>query len=274
MSSRPPEIEPLSNRVFVHRVAAMLLPLAIKGKIRPNFVTLTGLGFGVLAALCYAQWHDPRFAFLGFLMMVCWHIADGLDGALARATGQSSAFGRLLDGVADYSTFVMVNIALILTLPNPGLMFAAALVSGAAHILQSAFYEGVRETYIRRSRGQLIATSRSVAGGWVERLYNRGEAALGNHQTDFDALLQSMPSAERDQTLQYWKKLAASRIMAITPLSANSRTVAIFFACLVGRPWLYWIWETFLLSLLAIAGWRALRQSETLALKQKGNNDI
>lgn len=274
MTSRPLEIEPITNRLFVHRVAAMLLPLAIRGHVHPNTVTLSGLGFGILAAFSYAKWQDPRFALLGFLLMVGWHIADGLDGALARATGRTSAFGRLLDGVADYSTFVMVNIALVLTLPNPGLMLLAAIASGFAHILQSIFYEGARETYIRRSRGQLIATKRTEVGGVVERLYNWAETTLANHQTPFDDSLQQMPEEERASTLTLWQKIAAPRIMAITSLSANSRTIAIFLACLAGRPWLYWIWETVMLSLLALAGWRALRQSETLALRQKGNSNI
>lgn len=264
--AHPPEIEPLSNRLLVHRASAALLPRAARLGLHPNAVTTTGLFLGVLAALSYLHWRDPRFAVLGFLLMLGWHICDGLDGALARATGKTSPLGRLLDGVADYTTFVLVYIALVVSQPHPALMLPIAILSGAAHILQSLFYEGIRETYIRRGRGQLAATRRSAAGGPVERLYNLGEAFFGNHATRLDAHLLTLAPTERAAAIARWQHLAAPRIRAITLLSANGRTFAIFLACLAGRPWAFWLWEIVGLTLLAMAGHHWLRQAERRVL--------
>lgn len=247
---------------MVHRASAALLPWAVRLGISPNMVSMTGLALGLLAAGAYLRWADAAWATCGFLLMIGWHIMDGLDGALARATGRTSPLGRLLDGVADYSTFVAVNIALVATFADWPVALAFSLVSGAAHILQSLFYEAERETYIRRIAGRFAATERSVAGGIVERLYNRGEAWLGNRTRPFDARLAGATPSERQVMLYGWQQKAAPRLMLLSPLSANGRTIAIWLACLLGSPYFYWIWEIVVLTLLALAGGRYLRQAE------------
>ena len=264
-SARPDEIEPLSNRLLIHRVARLLLPRAVAIGLHPNLVSFAGLCFGLLAALAYLQWRDWRCATLGLLMMVCWHIMDGLDGKLARATGKCTPLGRLLDGVADYSTFVAVNLALAFTHPAPVYAVSAALLSGVCHALQSQFYEGERATYIRRRDGRFTAVERTVAGGAVERLYNRLEAMLGNRARAIDGRLREAPPAERAVILGRWQKPAARVLRTMSPLSANGRTLAIWIACLAGDPMLYWIWEILPLTLLALVAARTLRKVETRA---------
>ena len=261
-NARPSEIEPLSNRYGIHRMAAAMLPLAIRLGLHPNSITIAGLGFGLLAALAYLKWTDWRFATLGFLLMLGWHVMDGLDGKLARATGKTSDFGRLLDGIADYSTFVAVNLALVFTHDRPGLALTLALVSGFAHALQSQFYEGERTTYIRRIAGRFEPVVRPATGGWAERLYNRGEALLGNRARALDAQLAAAGPAERARILAAWRLRAARILSRMAPLSANGRTLAIWLAALGGEPMAYWAWEIVGLTVLALAAARSLRQAE------------
>lgn len=263
--SRPKEIEPWSNRLVVHRASAALLPVAIRLGISPNSVTIAGFLLGIVAAFAYFHWREPFFATAGFLLMIGWHIMDGLDGALARATGRSTPFGRLLDGIADYSTFVAVNIALVLTMPDWRKALAMAVVSGIAHIFQSMFYEAERETYIRRVRGNFQASARSQAGGMVEMLYNKGEALLGNRTRAFDRVIADTPMDRRSKPVEAWRAKAAPRMMLLSPLSANGRTIAIWVACMAGSPAYYWAWETVALTILALAGGAYLRQSEHVA---------
>lgn len=262
MSGRPIEIEPLSNRLVVHRLSAALLPRAIAWRVHPNIATIAGLLSGLAAAAAYAHWTDWRFATLGFLLMLGWHVMDGLDGQLARATGTASDFGRLLDGIADYSTFVAVYLALALTHPRPGLALALAVAAGAAHALQAQFYEGERATWIRRSAGNFQPVARPETGGFVERLYNRGEALLGNRARPFDQQLQQATPAQRKALLSAWQPRAARILRAMSLLSANGRTIAIWLAVLAGEPMLFWLWELVGLTLVALVAARALRQSE------------
>lgn len=265
-SARPTEIEPLSNRFLIHPLAAALLPPAARAGLHPNIVTGAGLLFGLLAGLAYTHWTDWRFATVGFALMICWHVMDGLDGKLARATGKTSDIGRLLDGVADYATFVAVNLALALTMDNAAFAVGIALLSGLLHALQSQFYEGERATYIRRLSGRFDAVTRSAAGGAFERLYNRGEALLGNRARPFDHALAAASPEARARMLARWQPKAAQTLRWMAPLSANGRTIAIFLAVLAGEPMLYWIWEILPLTLLALAAARALRQAEAGAV--------
>lgn len=262
MNGRPAEIEPISNRLVVHRTSAALLPAAVRLGIQPNAVTFAGLVFGLGAAAAYSQWTDWRMATAGFLLMVGWHIMDGLDGQLARATGTSTDLGRLLDGLADYSTFVAVYVTLALTHSEQGLALALALVAGLAHALQAQFYEGERETYIRRTNGQFTAVDRPVSGGPAERLYNRAEALLGNRTRPFDRHLLAATPAERDLLIARWQLRAARALRSASLLSANGRTIAIYLAVLAGEPMAFWLWEIVCLTLVALAAARALRQAE------------
>ncbi len=265
-TARPTEIEPLSNRFLVHPLAAALLAPAARAGVHPNAVTGAGLLFGLLAGLAYLNWADWRYATLGFGLMICWHVMDGLDGQLARATGKTSDIGRLLDGVADYATFVAVNLALAFTHVHPGVALAMAVVSGVFHALQSQFYEGERATYIRRLSGRFDAVERSAAGGAFERFYNRCEAMLGNRARPFDHILATAPASEQARMLALWQPRAARTMRFMAPLSANGRTLAIFIAALCGEPMLYWAWEITVLTLLALAAARALRQAEAGAV--------
>lgn len=265
-SARPIEIEPLSNRFLIHPLAAALLPPAARAGLHPNVVTGAGLVFGLLAGLAYLRWTDWRFAALGFGLMICWHVMDGLDGKLARATGKTSDIGRLLDGVADYATFVAVYLALVFTQVHPALALGMALLSGLCHALQSQFYEGERATYIRRLSGRFDAVVRPAAGGFAERLYNRGEALLGNRARPFDRIAAAAPPAARQEMLARWQPKAARTLRWMSPLSANGRTLAIFIAVLLKQPMLFWIWEIVALTLLSLAAARSLRQAEAGAV--------
>ena len=265
-SARPIEIEPLSNRFLIHPLAAALLPPAARVGLHPNVVTGAGLLFGLFAGLAYTRWPDWRFAALGFLLMICWHVMDGLDGKLARATGKTSDIGRLLDGVADYATFVAVYLALALTHADPLVVLGMALLSGLFHALQSQFYEGERATYIRRLSGRFDAVVRPAAGGFAERLYNRGEALLGNRARPFDRAAAAAPATARQEMMGRWQPGAARTLRWMSPLSANGRTLAIFIAVLLKEPMLFWIWEIVALTLLALAAALSLRQAETRAV--------
>lgn len=254
---RPKVIEDPTNRWLIHPIGAALLPVAIRLGIHPNLVSLTGLGFGILAGLAYHNWADPWMATLGFVLMIGWHICDGIDGQLARATGKTSALGRLFDGICDYATFFAVLLPIVFTFDNWPPLLAFGLTAGAAHMAQAAYFEGERESWIRRSHGVFTTRARSVAGGMFEDIYNRAEAALGNRTRPIDAALAADPAL-----LPRYLAATEAPMRRLTILGANGRTVAIWLACLAGQPWLYFAWELFGLSLIGVLMARNLRRIE------------
>jgi phosphatidylglycerophosphate synthase len=100
--------------------------LAAKG-VTANGVTLIGLGLGLLAALVIAL-GAPALALVPLLAS---RIADGLDGAVARATKKTD-FGGYLDITADFLFYGVIPM---------GFVWLSPVTNGAAGaFLLTAFY--------------------------------------------------------------------------------------------------------------------------------------
>ncbi len=78
-----------------------------------NTVTLVGLGFGVAAALAVAS----GFFLLAVLLILLSRLADGLDGAVARAHGVTD-FGGYLDITCDYVFYAAIPLAFVILDPG------------------------------------------------------------------------------------------------------------------------------------------------------------
>jgi hypothetical protein len=247
--SRDPRTEDPSNVWFVHLVGRMLLPLALRLRIPANAVSVAGFLLGAAAAFAY--WHAPDrgWAFAGLLLSVCWLIADGLDGMIARATRTASALGRILDGICDHGVFVLLYVALA---ASAGAWWLAS-AAGAVHALQSTLYEGERMRFHRRIRGDAGPLDQStLSPHWPARLYDALAGSLDRFAEPFDRLLAGSPDPARIGRAygnRAWRPL---RLLSL--LSNNMRVVLIFAACLAGNVrWFWWI-ELVPLSLVALVG--------------------
>lgn len=254
---RPPEIEDLSNRLLIHPIGEALLGPAKRLGIAPNAVSLTGLGFGLLAALAYWHWQQPLFVVCGFAAMIAWHILDGLDGKLARATGRTSSLGRVLDGTCDYLVFATVEMAIVFSHADWLPMLALCLTAAAAHVFQAAAYEGERAAWLRRAAGRFESSARPRLAGWLTAGHHWIETRLGDRQRPIDLAM-----ARRPGLLPRYLAATAPALRSLSVLGANGRTVALALCCLAGAPALYWAWTLF--GLTAIGLWRAaaLRRAE------------
>ena len=166
--SRDRRIEDPTNLWLIHPAARALLRPTIAAGIPANAVSMAGLALGVGAALCYARWNSPAFVLLGLALSVGWLIADGLDGMVARATGTASAVGRFLDGVVDHGVFILIYVAMALSIGTAE-GWTLAVLAGAAHIAQSSLYEGERARFHRRVRGlaaPIPAAPAATRRGW------------------------------------------------------------------------------------------------------------
>lgn len=88
-------------------VARALLAL----RLRPNHLTVLGLGVSVLAALSFARGRERW----GAVLLILAGLFDFFDGSLARLSGQVTPFGAFLDSVIDrYSDLVVLAGILVL----------------------------------------------------------------------------------------------------------------------------------------------------------------
>lgn len=103
--------------------------LARRG-LTADAMTVIGLGLGLLAAaLIVVGWSG-----LALIPLLAGRVADGLDGAVARAT-RTTDFGGYLDIVADFAFYGAIPLAFVLQ--NPALNGAAG-----AFLLASFYVNG------------------------------------------------------------------------------------------------------------------------------------
>lgn len=107
-------IDPSLNRCGKH--------LAARG-LGADQVTFIGLGLGMLAAGLIAI----GFPWLGLFPLIASRLADGLDGAVARAT-QKTDFGGYLDITADFLFYGAVPFGFILLDPTANAVPGAFLL--------------------------------------------------------------------------------------------------------------------------------------------------
>ncbi|WP_299479768.1 CDP-alcohol phosphatidyltransferase family protein [uncultured Roseibium sp.] len=109
-----PLIDPLLNR---------LGHLLARTGVSPNAVTLFGFVIGLGAAVAIAS----GLFLLGFVLIALNRLADGLDGALARAT-QKTDLGGYLDITLDFFFYGAIPLAFAIQDPTTNALPAAALL--------------------------------------------------------------------------------------------------------------------------------------------------
>ena len=82
----------------------------LRARMRPNHLTIVGLGVSILAALALSQ---GRLR-VGALLLALAGLFDFFDGSLARLANSVSAFGAFLDSVVDRYSDLVVLLGVVL----------------------------------------------------------------------------------------------------------------------------------------------------------------
>mgnify|MGYP005839719195 CR=1 FL=1 len=139
----------------------LLTPL-VRGPLRRIHPTVVGVAAAV------AAWQGAYFAALS--LWAVNRVLDGLDGTLARSTGQQSDLGAYLDIVLDHIVYVAVPLGLALAVGTPAALLALALllasfyINGASWMYLAALLE--KRNAGAPTRGEL--TTVTMPGGLVE----------------------------------------------------------------------------------------------------------
>lgn len=231
-----PAREWASERVFRPLAQRLVDPAARLG-LRPEGIVMFHTALGLLAAWQLAHGRTFLSARLSpALLLQLKTVLDGLDGQLARATGQTSETGRYLDTEMD----VVVNAALLVALLGRRKGAAATLLLS---LILSTDYLWERD--YRQARGELFREAPAEAGDrplllaalkTAYRLYFAPQERLLG--AVFGARLRRVTGGEPG---------AADRV-AYTPLltgqvasnlGLSTQLLALGAALLLGRPGLY-----------------------------------
>ena len=101
-----------SLRLWTDPVGRLLLRL----HLRPNHLTVCGLGVSVATAVAFAS---GRTRLAGVLLVLAG-LFDYFDGSLARASGQVTPFGGFLDSVIDRYSDLVVLLGIVLLFADAG----------------------------------------------------------------------------------------------------------------------------------------------------------
>jgi len=82
----------------------------LRAHVRPNHLTMVGLGVSILAAYALAQGQLRA----GAVLLALAGLFDFFDGSLARLANSVSAFGAFLDSVADRYSDLVVLLGVVL----------------------------------------------------------------------------------------------------------------------------------------------------------------
>lgn len=263
--SRDQRTEDPTNIWFVHLVGRLLLPAALRLRISANALSLAGLAFGIGAAFAYTGWPDWRMASLGFVLCVSWLIADGMDGMVARATGSTSATGRILDGICDHAVFAFLYVFLAWSIDA----YILAAVAGVAHAFQSTLYEGERGRFHRRILGDAGGGKPPPSRNPLVQLYDAVAGSLDRLAEPLDREIER--AADKQPICEQYGRRAAPTLRMMALLSNNVRVILIYLACLAGDPrWFWWI-ELVPLTIVAAFGiWRHRRVEAAMVRELAG----
>ena len=91
-----------------------------KLNIHPNAVTIASMFIGAASSyffyhgsFIYEGWYGLWLNVIGVLLLCMADLLDCTDGQLARLTGKKSRLGRILDGMAGFTWFIPIYVALM-----------------------------------------------------------------------------------------------------------------------------------------------------------------
>ena len=251
---RNPDIEEATNLYFIHPLSARLVPLLARMGIHPNTVSITGALCGAAAGVAYYH----QLIFLGFALMIAWHVFDGADGQLARLTNKMSPSGQVIDGVCDYVTFgaIYLMIALTLLRSHDATIIILVVCAASSHAVQAAAFERQREVYLswaKMAGGPIIAPKMSSSAGMLMRVYESVQRRFMPLPSDLMYMLMDRAARGELETVgATYRSVYRRPVKLWSLLSANNRSIAIFIAFLVNWPEGYLWFEAVALNLLVI----------------------
>ena len=181
----------------LHRFFDPVARLLLRARVRPNHLTILGLGVSIAAAYVFSvgrlRWGAALLALAGLF--------DFFDGAVARLAGSDSDYGAFLDSVVDRYSDLAVLLGILVYYEQRG------DISGA--VLTMATLAGTVMTSYTKARAQSIAVSCEIGVmERPERLIALIAGATFNLLTPIMALLALLTNVTAVQRILYTRRIA------------------------------------------------------------------
>lgn len=251
--------------------------------VHPNVITILSIFLGVGAGIMFG-YTDLMHNILGVLLLMFANFCDSTDGQMARLTGKKTLIGRMLDGFSGDLWFVTIYFAIIFRLFNqniPGtelhwhlLIFVLAFVAGVmCHSPQSSladYYRQIHLLFLKGKEGSELdnyAQQRQIyenlpKSKWFDRLFYYNYANYCKSQEKRTPKFQKMMEVIKErygsvenmpQELKEQFIKGSRPLMKYTNiLTFNVRAITLYVTCLLNCPWVYFLVEIIILSIIYI----------------------
>ena len=252
--------------------------------VHPNAITILSMFLGAAAAVMFYHTDLPHNV-AGVALLMLANFCDSTDGQMARLSGKKTLIGRMLDGLAGDVWFFCIYAALCLRLmPQfiPGtevkwgwgiwiLAFVAGILCHAPQSSLADYYRQIHLFFLKGTEGseldsyeQQRAVSQQlprhdVVGRLFHRNYanycRRQEVRTPAFQRFFRHYRQMEGIGDRHAVDEVrLQLLEGSRPLMkyANILTFNVRAITLYAACLIGIPWLYFVVEITVLTLLYV----------------------
>ena len=267
--------------------------------VHPNVITILSIFLGIGAGICFYYtdlWHNVA----GVLLLMFANFCDSTDGQMARLTGKKTLIGRMLDGFSGDVWFFCIYVALCMRMQNqpiPGMeqtwgiwiWVLGAIAGFLCHSPQSSlsdYYRNIHLFFLKGKSGSELDNSEQqrkvfeqmkADKDWLgcSFFYNYANYCRSQEKRTpkfqrFFQLYNEAQTAEasqqemREQVRQSFLEGSRPLMKYTNVLTFNTRAICIYITALLNCPWVYFLFEIIVLSILYV---HMHRKHETLCEK-------
>lgn len=257
---------------FTRPLGLMWANLFNRFNVHPNVVTLLSIVLGAAAGVMF-YYPDLLHTVAGILLLVWANLYDSADGQLARMTGKKTMWGRVLDGFAGDVWFFAIYAAICLRLtPEWGIWIwllaaASGFIFHAKQCQLADYYRNIHLYFIKGKSGSELDSSQKLSADFRALTWRKDPVSktflyfYGNYtrsqemQTPafqrFYAALRGRFGEQIPQTLRDDFRRGSLPLMKYANiLTFNTRAIVLYVVMLVGQPWLYFVFEVTVMTLI------------------------
>jgi phosphatidylglycerophosphate synthase len=145
------EVEEVIDLILYRPLAFLVVISVYNTKIKPDHLTLAAMVMGISGGFFYS-FGSHLTCIIGAIFYLLFNIFDCSDGQLARIKKNGSAFGRLLDGIADYIAAIAIYAGIAIGYSNnpeqPSLFVFLVALAGISIIVQESLVDYFRTRFL------------------------------------------------------------------------------------------------------------------------------
>lgn len=253
----------------------------------PNVITILSIIFGAASGWFFHYDADTRHGLLyniiGVILLMWANFYDSADGQLARMTGKKSRLGRILDGAAGDIWFISIYLALLFRMwshidysDNNGYIIALVIFAVVAfdslwcHARQCGladYYRNIHLFFLKGKNGSELDNylqqkqnyeNTSWRTDFIEKFflwfyvrYTRSQEAQTPQFQQMMQTISKVYDSNIPESLRAQFRTKSLPLMKYTNiLTFNTRAIALYISCLIDLPWLYIVFELFVMTAL------------------------